>query len=139
MLRPKKTKFRKAFRDRGSQYGVASRVTKLVFAPYGLKALGGGEISDRQLEAARKAIVHFLKHGGKTWLRVFPHKPITRKAAEVPMGAGKGNVEFYAAPVKAGTIIFELDGIPEPEARLALKLAGSKLPLKTKFITHEIC
>lgn len=136
MLQPAKTKFRKSFRFRNKQYGVASRCNRLAFGTHGLKTIKGGELSSRQIEAARKAIAHLIKRGGKIWIRVFPHTPITRKAAEVPMGAGKGAVEFYVAHVKAGNVIFEMDGIPEKEAREALKLASSKLPLKTKFISH---
>lgn len=135
MLAPQKTKYRKWRRFRGKQYGVATRGTRLAFGDYGLKVTEGGEISSRQLEAARKAITHCLKRGGKTWVRIFPHMPITRKAAEVPMGAGKGNVEFYVAAVKAGNIVFELGGVDETTAREAFNHAGSKLPVKTRFVT----
>lgn len=135
MLAPKKTKYRKWRRFRGKQYGVATSGTTLAFGDYGLKVIEGGEISSRQLEAARKSIIHSLKRGGKTWVRVFPHFPITRKAAEVPMGAGKGAVEFYVAPVKAGNVIFELAGVEETVAKEAMRVAGSKLPMKTKFIS----
>lgn len=136
MLQPAKTKYRKLRRFRGKQYGVATRGTSITFGTYGLKTVEGGELSSRQLEAARKSIVHFLKRGGKIWLRVFPHIPITRKAAEVPMGAGKGGVEFYVAPIKAGNIIFEIGGVDEATAREAFRLAASKLPVRTRFITH---
>ena len=123
---------------RGSQYGTASRGTRLAFGSYGLKAQTGGEITSRQIEAARKAVVRYLKRGGKLWIRIFPHMQISRKAAEVPMGSGKGNVEFYVAPVKAGLMLFELDGIPLTDAKSALRLAGSKLPVKTRFVTHDL-
>lgn len=135
MFQPAKTKYRKWHRRRNRQYGVATSGTRLAFGTFGLKATTGGEINSRQLEAARKAITHFLKRGGKIWIRIFPHQPITRKAAEVPMGSGKGNVEFYVAQVKAGHVLFEMEGITADIAKRALYLAGSKLPVKTRFVT----
>lgn len=137
MLQPAKTKYRKWHRLRGRQYGIATSCTKLIFGSYGVKAVTGGEINSRQLEAARKSITHHFKRGGKIWIRIFPHQPITRKAAEVPMGAGKGTVEFYIALVKKGTVLMEIDGIPEDIAKKAAYLAGSKLPVRTKFITSK--
>lgn len=134
MFQPAKTKYRKWHRMRNAQYGVATSGTMLSFGTFGLKAITGGEINSRQLEAARKAITHFLKRGGKIWIRIFPHQPMTRKAAEVPMGAGKGNVEFYVAQVKKGHVLFEMDGVPEAQAKEAMHLAGSKLPVRTRFI-----
>ncbi|KKU77635.1 MAG: 50S ribosomal protein L16 [Candidatus Peregrinibacteria bacterium GW2011_GWA2_47_7] len=134
MLAPQRTKYRKLHRFRGALSGVASRGARLAFGQYGLKSLSNGELSSRQIEAARKTIAHALKRGGKTWIRIFPHIAITRKANEVPMGSGKGSVEFYVSPVKPGTILFEMDGIPEAEAKEALRLAGSKLPIKTRFV-----
>lgn len=134
MLAPTITKYRKWHRFRGTQYGVATSGQLLNFGAYGIKAIEGGEISSRQLEAGRRAIAHFLKRGGKIWIRIFPHQPITRKAAEVPMGSGKGTVEFYVAQVKKGHVLFEMDGVTEGEAREALQLAASKLPVKTKFV-----
>lgn len=134
MLQPAKTKYRKWHRMRNSEHNVATSGTNLNFGSYGLKSITGGEINSRQLEAARKAVAHFLKRGGKIWIRIFPHQPITRKAAEVPMGAGKGTVEFYVARVKKGHVIMEIDGIPEEIARKAMYLAGSKLPVRTNFI-----
>lgn len=134
MFQPAKTKYRKWHRMRGSQYKVATSGTLLAFGSYGLKATEGGEITSRQLEAARKSVTHFLKRGGKIWIRIFPHKPITRKAAEVPMGAGKGTVEYYVAAIKRGVIMFEMDGVDESIARRAFYLAGSKLPVKTRFV-----
>lgn len=134
MFQPAKTKYRKWHRMRNAQYGVATSGTMLSFGAFGLKAITGGEINSRQLEAARKAITHFLKRGGKIWIRIFPHQPMTRKAAEVPMGAGKGNVEFYVAQVKKGHVLFEMDGVPEEQAKEAMHLAGSKLPVRTRFI-----
>lgn len=138
MLQPAKTKYRKFRRRRNTQYGVATSGNKLNFGSFGIKAITGGEINSRQIEAARKAIAHFLKRGGKIWIRIFPHQPITRKAAEVPMGAGKGNVEFYIAQVKKGHVLMEMDGVEESIAKRAMYLAGSKLPVRTRFlISHH--
>ena len=134
MLAPSRTKYRKTHRFRGALSGVASRGTRVAFGSYGLKSLNNGELTSRQIEAARKTIAHGLKRGGKVWIRVFPHIPITKKAAEVPMGSGKGNVEYYVAPVKPGTVIFEMDGIEERQAREIMRLASSKLPVKTRFV-----
>lgn len=134
MLQPAKTKYRKWHRRRNRQYGVATSGTELTFGSYGLKATTGGEINSRQLEAARKAVAHCLKRGGKIWIRIFPHQPITRKAAEVPMGSGKGTVEFYVSQVKRGHVIMEMEGVPEDTAREALRLAKSKLPVRSRFI-----
>ncbi len=132
ILMPKKVKHRKW--QKGVSKGIESRATKLDFGSYGLKSLGTKWISARQLEAARRAIIRYLKKGGKLWMRVFPDKPITRKGTEVPMGGGKGAVDFYAFPIKPGRIIFELEGISEKEAKEALEKAADKLPVKTKFI-----
>ncbi len=136
MLEPKKLKYRKHHRNRGNFYGKATRGTTLAFGSVGLKAIGAGELTARQIEAARRAMTHSVQRGGKIWIRVFPHTPVTKKAAEVPMGAGKGSVEYYALAVKPGTMLFELDGLPEAAARQALTLAGHKLPFKTKIITR---
>lgn len=134
MLQPAKTKYRKSQRLRGSFRGKARSGAALHFGTIGLKTMDAGELSSRQIEAARRAIAHSLKRGGKIWIRVFPDKPITRKAAEVPMGAGKGSVEFYVARIKPGHILFELDGLAEDAARSALRLASHKLPVKTKVV-----
>ncbi len=134
MLQPIRTKYRKAHRGRGQFKGKATRGATLSFGSYGLKAQEAGEITSRQLEAARRAITHEVGRSGSIWCRIFPHKPITRKSPEVPMGAGKGAVEFYAAVVKPGTILFELDGLKEEVAREAFRLASHKLPVATKFI-----
>lgn len=134
MFQPAKTKYRKWHRMRNTKHGVATSGAQLSFGSFGLKAVSGGEINSRQLEAARKAVAHCLKRGGKMWIRIFPHQPITRKAAEVPMGSGKGNVEFYIAQVKRGHVLMELDGVSEELAHKAMYLAGSKLPVKTRFI-----
>lgn len=138
MFTPAKTKYRKWHRLRGGQHNTATSGTQLAFGSFGLKSIEGGEITSRQLEAARKSIAHALKRGGKIWIRIFPHKPITRKAAEVPMGAGKGVVEFYCAAIKKGHMLIELDGISEDQARESLRLAGSKLPVQTRFVTSKI-
>lgn len=137
MLEPKKLKFRKWHRRRGKGKGVATRGNALAFGDYGLKSLERHELSARQIEAARKAVSPHLKKTGKMWIRIFPHKPITAKAAEVPMGAGKGTVEYYVATVKPGTIIFEISGITEDEAKAAFRLASHKLPVSCKFITAQ--
>ncbi len=134
MLQPIKTKFRKAHRGRGQFRGKATRGATIAFGSYGLKAQEAGEITSRQLEAARRAITHEVGRSGSIWIRIFPHKPITLKSPEVPMGSGKGAVEFYCAVVKPGTILFELDGIKEELAREAFRLASHKLPVATKFV-----
>jgi large subunit ribosomal protein L16 len=133
MLTPKKQKYRKLHRNRGSMKGVATKGNQVTFGTYGLKANGRAEITSRQLEAARRAMTRYIKRGGKIWIRIFPHKPITQKAAEVPMGSGKGNVEFYVACVKPGTVIFEVDGIDHEKAKEAMRRASQKLPVKCKF------
>src|SRR3989338_1894201 len=138
MLSPKKTKFRKGFRMRGKTNGLATKGTTLVYGSSGLKALHAGEISSRQIESARKTMARFTKRGGRVWIRIFPDKTVTRKAAEVPMGGGKGEPEFFCAQVKSGTVLFEIDGLPEKTAKEAITLASHKLPIKSKYITKEI-
>lgn len=133
MLQPKKQKYRKQFR--GKIQGVASRRTQMEFGDFGLKALSSGQITARQIEAARKAIVHQTRRGGRLWIRIFPDKPVTKKPAETRMGGGKGDVDHFAAPVPAGTILFELGTVPEETAREALRLGANKLPIKTKIIS----
>lgn len=133
MLQPKKQKFRRVHRGRGSLRGKAFRGSQVSFGLYGLKAQTGGELSSRQIEAARRAMTRYIKRGGKIWIRIFPHLPVTRKAAEVPMGSGKGSVEFFVCPVQPGRVIFEMDGVTESVAREALRLANTKLPIKCKF------
>ncbi len=132
MLLPKKVKHRKW--HKGRSRGVESRAVELSFGSFGLKSLGTVWVTSRQLEAARRAILRYFKKGGRMWLRIFPDKPITSKGNEVPMGSGKGTVDHYAFPIKPGRIIFEIDGIPEDQAREALKIAGNKLSIKTIFI-----
>lgn len=139
MLIPKKQKFRKSFRRRSALKGCAERGNRLSFGNYGLKAMDSTELSSRQLEAARRAIAHHVKRGGKIWVRVFPHTPMTKKPAETRMGSGKGSVDHYVAQIKAGAMLFEMDGVDDATAREALRLAGHKLPVKTKFISsHDL-
>ena len=132
MLYPKKVKFRKV--QKGRTKGVASRGAEIAFGDFGLKAMEPKWISSRQIEAGRRAIIRYLRKGGKLWIRIFPDKPITSKGVEVPMGGGKGSVEYYACPIKPGRIIFELSGIDEVVAREAFRKASDKLPIKTKFV-----
>ena len=134
-LIPKRVKYRKM--QRGRLKGKASRATTLQFGEYGLKVMEPAWLTTRQIEAARVAIVRHLKRGGKMWLRVACYKSVTKKPLETRMGKGKGNVEFWVAPVKPGTIIFEIGGVGESEALEALKLAGDKLPVKTRIVTYK--
>jgi len=134
MLAPKKTKYRKSQKGRKRTKGMSSRRTTISFGDFGLKTIETKWITDRQIEAARRVITKVIKKGGKIWLRIFPDKPVTQKSPEVPMGGGKGSVDHWVAPVKAGTIIFEITGIEENLAREAFRLAASKLPVKTKFV-----
>lgn len=135
---PRKTKYRKSHRLRNGQNGVATRGTLVAFGSCGLKTIEGGEVTARQIEAARRAMTRYIKRGGKIWIRIFPHKPVTMKAAEVPMGSGKGSIDRYVSVVKAGTILFEMDGIPVSDAKEAMRLASQKLPVKCKFIDKQI-
>ena len=136
MLEPKKLKRRKHHRYRGSFRGVAGRGHQLAFGSVGLKSQELVELTARQIEAARRAMTHSVQRGGKIWIRVFPHTPVTKKAAEVPMGSGKGSVEYYSLVCKPGTMIFEIDGLSEVAAREALRLAAHKLPCKTKIVVR---
>ncbi len=135
MLEPKKAKFRKQFR--GRMKGKSVRGSTLAFGDYGLKCLGRGWLTARQIEAARKAITHQTKRQGKVWIRVFPDKPVTKKPAGVRMGSGKGAVDHHVAVVTPGRILFELAGVDEETASEAIKRAGAKLSFKTKFIKKE--
>lgn len=137
MLQPAETRYRKMHRRRGKQYGRARSGFTLAHGSIGLQARSGGDLTSRQIEAARKAMTHCVKRGGKIWVRIFPHKPITRKSAEVPMGSGKGSPEFFAAEVKAGHILFEMDGVPDDQAATALKLASDKLPVTTAIVRRH--
>jgi len=132
ILYPKKVKHRKW--QKGRSEGIERRGTKISFGSYGLKALEAKWINSRQIEAARRAILRYLKKGGKLWIRIFPQKPVTAKGVEIPMGGGKGSVSHYVFPIKPGRILFELDGISEEFAHQAFKKAGDKLPIKTKFV-----
>jgi large subunit ribosomal protein L16 len=132
MLQPKKTKYRKA--HKGRIHGNAKGGSDLSFGSFGLKALAPERITARQIEAARRAITRHMKRQGKVWIRVFPDVPISKKPLEVRMGSGKGNPEWWAARIKPGRIMFELDGVSELVARQALELGAAKLPIKTKFI-----
>ncbi|KPJ55010.1 50S ribosomal protein L16 [Parcubacteria bacterium DG_72] len=133
MLMPKKIKHRK-WRKRTSSKGTAGRSTEIAFGSFALKAQGSKWITSRQIEAARRVIIRYLRKGGKLWIRIFPDKPITRKGTEVPMGGGKGSVDHYVFPVRPGRIIFELEGISEDKAKEALRKASTKIPVKAKFI-----
>lgn len=132
MLIPRKVKYRKV--QRGRMKGIERRVTELAFGSFGLKSLETKWITAKQIEAARRAILRYLKKGGKLWIRIFPQKPATSKGTEFSMGGGKGDVSHYVFPIKPGRIIFELEGLEEKIAREALNKAGDKLPVKTKFV-----
>ncbi|HEX9756772.1 MAG TPA: 50S ribosomal protein L16 [Nitrospiria bacterium] len=132
MLSPKKVKYRK--RQKGRMKGLSQRGSELSFGEFGLKALEPAWITSRQIEAARIAMTRFVKRGGKIWIRIFPDKPITRKAAETRMGKGKGNPEHWVAVVKPGRILYEMDGVTEQVAEEAFKLAAYKLPISTRFM-----
>ena len=135
MLMPKKTKYRKAFK--GRRRGMARGGTEVSFGDYGLQALESSYITSRQIEAARITITRTMKRGGKVWIIIFPHKPVTRKPAEVRMGSGKGNVEYYVAQVKRGRVMFEVSGVSEEVAKEAMRKAGHKLPINTKFVKRN--
>ena len=135
MLMPKRTKYRK--QHRGRMRGQAGRGNSLSFGEYGLQALEPCWMTSRQIEAARRAIVRYVKRGGKLWIRIFPDKPVTSKPAETRMGAGKGAVDHYVAVVKPGRMIFEISGVAEESAREAMRLAAHKLPIKTRFVSRD--
>jgi large subunit ribosomal protein L16 len=135
MLLPKKLKHRKVFK--GTYAGPATRGFTVSFGTYGLKAMDRAWLSSRQLEAGRRAMTRYIKRGGKIWIRVFPHKPVTSKPAEVGMGGGKGALDHFVAVVKPGTILYEMSGVDEATAAEAMRLASNKLPVKTKFIKAD--
>jgi len=135
MLMPKKTKYRKSFR--GRRKGNSKGGNFVFFGDFGLQAVETSYVTGRQIEAARITITRTMKRGGKVWINIFPHKPITKKPAEVRMGSGKGNVEYYVAVVKPGRILFEISGVSEDVAREAMRKAGHKLPMKTKFVMRD--
>ena len=136
MLQPKRTKFRKQHKGRNT--GVAVRGSSVSFGEYGLKSMGRGRITARQIEAARRTITRHVKRSGKMWIRIFPDKPITKKPLEVRMGKGKGSVEYWVAQVKPGTMLYEIQGVSEDLAREAFTLAAAKLPVKTTFVARTI-
>jgi len=134
MLQPKRTKYRKA--HKGRLRGLAHRGSKVSFGSFGLKAVESGRLTSRQIEAARIAMTRYMKREGKVWIRVFPDKPITAKPQEVRMGKGKGALDHYVAQIKAGRILFEMDGIPLETAQEGLRLAAQKLPMATKIVVR---
>jgi large subunit ribosomal protein L16 len=135
MLVPNRTKFRKV--RKGRINGPATSGNYIAFGEYALQAQGHKRITSRQIESARQAMTRYIKRGGKIWIRIFPHLPVTKKPQDVKMGSGKGNPEYFAATVKPGTIMFEMQGVPEEVAREAMRLAAHKLPIKTKFLVKE--
>ena len=132
MLQPKRTKFRK--QQKGRNRGLALRGSRVSFGEYGLKAVGRGRLTARQIEAGRRAMTRRIRRGGKIWIRVFPDKPITKKPLEVRQGKGKGSVDYWVALVQPGKVLYEMQGVPEEVAREALTLAAAKLPFKTVFV-----
>ena len=134
MMQPKKTKFRKA--HKGRIHGVATSGATLAFGQFGLKAMAPERLTARQIEAARRALTRHMKRAGRVWIRVFPDLPVSKKPTEVRMGKGKGSVEFWAARVAPGRIMFEIDGVNDETARQALRLGAAKLPIKTRFVTR---
>ncbi|WP_193166394.1 50S ribosomal protein L16 [Microbulbifer hainanensis] len=136
MLQPKRTKFRKV--QKGRNRGLSQRGSKVSFGEFGLKAIGRGRITARQIEAARRAMTRHVKRGGKIWIRVFPDKPITNKPLEVRMGKGKGGVEYWVAQITPGKVLYEMEGVSEDLAREAFELAAAKLPVKTTFVKRSV-
>jgi len=134
MLQPARRKFRKE--QKGRNRGIATRGNKVSFGEYGLKAIARGRLTARQIEAARRAMSRAIKRGGRIWIPIFPAKPVSQKPAEVRMGNGKGNPEFWVSEIKPGAVLYEMDGVDEQEAREALRLAASKLPLRTTFVSR---
>jgi large subunit ribosomal protein L16 len=135
MLLPKRTKFRKV--RKGKIRGVATSGNYIAYGEYALQAQGHERITSRQIEASRQAMTRYIKRGGKIWIRIFPHTPVTRKPLDVKMGSGKGSPEFFVAKVRPGTVLFEMQGVSEETAREAMRLAAHKLPVKTKFLVRE--
>jgi large subunit ribosomal protein L16 len=135
MLMPKKTKYRKS--HKGRRGGKSTRLTDISFGSHGLKSLESCWVTSRQIESARRVIAKYTKKGGKTWIRIFPHKPVTKKGGEVPMGKGKGPVDHYVFPVKPGMILFEVDGLDEEIAIKALGLAAYKLPVRCRVVKKD--
>lgn len=135
MLMPRKMKYRK--QQRGKRRGLDMRGSDLSFGKFGIKAQGAGWITARQIEASRRAMTRYIKRGGEVWIRIFPSKPVTKTSAETPMGSGKGTLDHFAAVVKPGRILFEMDGVSREVAREALRLAQYKIPMKTTFVEKE--
>ncbi len=136
MMQPKRTKFRKQFKGRNR--GLASSGSKVSFGEFGLKALDRGRLTAREIEAARRAMTRHVKRGGKVWIRIFPDVPVTKKPLEVRMGNGKGNVEYWVAKVQPGTMLYEMEGVSEADAREAFRLAAAKLSIKTSFVARTV-
>jgi large subunit ribosomal protein L16 len=136
MLQPKRTKFRKQMKGRNR--GLALRGGEVSFGEFGLKAIGRGRLTARQIEAARRAMTRHIKRGGKIWIRVFPDKPISKKPLEVRQGKGKGNVEYWVAQIQPGRVLYEMEGVSENDAREAFRLAASKLPIQTTFVSRQV-
>ena len=136
MLQPARTKYRK--QQKGRNTGVATRGARVSFGEYGLKAIGRGRLTARQIEAARRAMTRHIKRGGRVWIRIFPDKPISKKPAEVRMGNGKGNPEYFVAEIVPGKVLFEMGGVEEALAREAFALAAAKLPIRTAFVARLI-
>lgn len=136
MLQPKKTKFRK--QQKGRNRGLAQNGNKVSFGDFGLKAIGRGRLTARQIEAARRAMTRHVKRGGKIWIRIFPDTPVTKKPLEVRQGKGKGNVEYWVAKIQPGKMLYEMEGVSEELAREAFKLAAAKLPIQTTFVTRTL-
>lgn len=137
MLAPRKVKHRKWQKGRRRGKRQASRATELSFGPYGLKATTGAWVSSRQIEAARRAMAHFIQRGGKIWIRIFPDRPVTAKGSEMPMGKGKGTVDHYVAVVKPGAVMFEISGVSLKDAKEAMRLASHKLSVRSKFVAKN--
>ena len=136
MLQPKRTKFHKQMKGRNR--GLAHRGSDVSFGEYGLKAIGRGRITARQIEAARRAMTRHIKRGGKIWIRIFPDKPITKKPLEVRQGKGKGGVEYWVAQIQPGKVLYEMEGVSEEIAREAFTLAAAKLPIQTRFVSRQV-
>ncbi|AXK38563.1 50S ribosomal protein L16 [Crenobacter cavernae] len=136
MLQPTRLKYRK--QQKGRNTGIATRGNKVNFGDFGLKAVGRGRLTARQIEAARRAMTRHIKRGGRIWIRVFPDKPISSKPAEVRMGNGKGSPEYYVAEIQPGKMLYEMDGVNEELAREAFRLAAAKLPIPTVFVTRQV-
>ena len=136
MLQPARRKYRKE--QKGRNKGIATRGTSVSFGEFGLKATGRGRLTPRQIEAARRAMTRHIKRGGRIWIRIFPDKPISQKPAEVRMGNGKGNPEYYVAEIQPGKVLYEMDGVSEQLAREAFALAAAKLPLSTIFVSRMV-